>query len=189
MAYACRLEWVKKQFQQQCSKIGYTREQLFHAWRPIHLDENRKKTFDSCVTCIRQVATLLVYGKPQVLEVFKNTLPVRLYWVFFLIEDLNLAVQTAKRITTKEKIYRKLAGQSSLMPLMSIKDGNNNNKVTFDTQDTLDDKGDKITSMMSKLTAQDNNPNKQYKPKIYQCKQRGQSRNFYDWNKYDLWNY
>ena len=28
---------------------------------------------DTCVTRIRQVATLLGYGEPQVLEVFKNT--------------------------------------------------------------------------------------------------------------------
>ena len=39
--------------------------------------------------------------------------------------------------------------------------------------------------MMSKLTAQDNNPNNQFKPKIYQGKQRVQSRNFYNQNNYD----
>ena len=30
---------------------------------------------------IRQVATLLDYGEPQILEVFKNTLHARLYWL------------------------------------------------------------------------------------------------------------
>ena len=35
---------------------------------------------------------------------------------------------------------------------------------------------DKLTSMISKLTAQDNNQNKQFKPKIYQGKQRGHSK-------------
>ena len=55
----------------------------------------------------------LGYGKPQVLEVFKNTLPTRLYWVLFPIEDLRLAVETAKRILIKEKIDRQLVGQSS----------------------------------------------------------------------------
>ena len=54
----------------------------------------------------RQVTTLLGYGKPQVLEVFKNTLPTRLYWVLFAIEDLILAVEPAERILTKEKISR-----------------------------------------------------------------------------------
>ena len=52
------------------------------------------------------------------------------------------------------------------------------------TQDSLDDKIDKLTLMMSKLTAQGDNMNKQFKPKIYQGRQRGQSRNFYDQSNY-----
>ena len=39
--------------------------------------------------------------------------------------------------------------------------------------------------MMIKLTAQEDNQNKQFQPKIYQSKQRGQTRNFYDQNNYD----
>ena len=50
---------------------------------------------DAYVTHMRQVATLLGYGKPQVLEVFKNTLPTRLYWVLFPIEDIRLAVENS----------------------------------------------------------------------------------------------
>ena len=76
-------------------------------------------------------------------------------------------METAKRILTKEKTHRQLAGQSSLTPFMSIKDWYISKKVTFDTQDSLDDKIDKLTSMMSKLTAHDNSQNKQFKPKIY----------------------
>ena len=85
---------------------------------------------------IRQVVALLGYGKPQVLEVFKNTLPSRLYWGSFPIEDLRQAEETAKRILTKEKIDRQLASQSSSTPFMHIPDGHNNNKkvVTFDIQ-------------------------------------------------------
>ena len=41
------------------------------------------------VTQIRQVATVLGYGEPQILEVFKNTLPTKLYWILFSIEDLR----------------------------------------------------------------------------------------------------
>ena len=63
-------------FRQQYSKIGNTREQLFHAWRSFHLDENTE-TIDRYVTGIRQVATLLGYGESQSLEVFKNTLPTK----------------------------------------------------------------------------------------------------------------
>ena len=40
-------------------------------------------------------------------------------------------------------------------------------------QDRSDDEIDKLTSMMTKLTAQ-------FKPKIYQGKRRGQTRNYYD---------
>ena len=47
------------------------------------------------VTCIRKVAALLDYGEPQVLEVFKNTLPTKLYWILFPIEDLRQVVEIA----------------------------------------------------------------------------------------------
>ena len=70
---------LQNQFRQQYSKIGNKREQLFHAWRSFHFDKN-EETLDLYVTQIRSVATLLGYGKPQILEVFKNTLPTRLYW-------------------------------------------------------------------------------------------------------------
>ena len=106
-------------------------------------------------------------------------LPTIYYWVLFPLEDLWLAVETAKRILMKEKIDRQLAGKSFVAPLMSIKDGYNSKKITFDTQDSLDDKIDKCASMMSKLKGQDNNQNKQFKPKIYQGRQRGQSGNNY----------
>ena len=89
-------------------KIGNTRELVFHAWRSFHFDENTE-TKDSYVTSIRQAATLLGYGEPQILEVFKNALPTELYWVLLLIYDLRKVVETAKRILTKEKIDRQLA--------------------------------------------------------------------------------
>ena len=37
---------------------------------------------DAYVNGIKQVAVLLNYDEPQTLELFKNTLPSRLYWVF-----------------------------------------------------------------------------------------------------------
>ena len=129
---------------------------------------------------------LLGYGEPQVLEVFKNTLPSRLYWVFFPREDLRQAVETVKRIFTKEKIGRQLVGQSSYTLFMNIQDGYNSRKnvVIFDTQDRLDDKIDEITSMMSKLTAQGSSQNRPFKPKMYHGKRRGQSRNYYEQDRY-----
>ena len=83
--------------------MGNTHEQLFHAWRSVTFDENAE-TIDSYVTCIRQVAALLGYGEPQILEVFKNTLPTKLYWILFQIENIRQAVDTAKRILTNEKL-------------------------------------------------------------------------------------
>ena len=84
------VDWqgLQNQFKQQYSKIGNTRAQLFHMWWSFHFDEI-EETLNSYVMCIRQVATPLGYGEPQILEVFKNTLPTRLYWVLFPIEALR----------------------------------------------------------------------------------------------------
>ena len=85
---------------------------MFHPWRSFNFDENTE-TKDAYFTQIRQVGTLLGYGEPQILEVFKNTLPTKLYWMLFPIEDLRQAVETAKRILTKEKLDKQLTGQTS----------------------------------------------------------------------------
>ena len=90
--------------------------------------------------CIRQVATLVGYAEPETLEVFKKTLPTRLYWVLIPIELLRQVVKTAKRILTKENIDRQLAGQSLSTPFMSTKDNYNNKSVTIDTQNRLEEK-------------------------------------------------
>ena len=100
---------LQNQFRRQYSKLGNTREQLFHVWRSFHYDEN-VEILDEHVTRIRQVVRLLGYGEPQVLEVFKNTVPNRLYWVLFPINNLCEAVETAERFLTKEKIDRQMTG-------------------------------------------------------------------------------
>ena len=58
---------------------------------------------DAYVTRIRQVARLLGYGEQQVLEVFKNTVPNRLYWVLFPIDNLREVVGDSKEIFDKGK--------------------------------------------------------------------------------------
>ena len=73
-----------------------------------------------------------------------------------------------------------IRGQSSSTPFMSTKNSCVSKKVTLHTQDNLGEKIDRLMTMMSKLTAQDDHQNKQFKPKIYQSKRRGQMRNFYD---------
>ena len=67
------------------------------------MTDTNTKTIDAYVLCIIQVAALLGYGEPQILEAFTNILPKRLYWILFPIENLRQAVETAKRILTKEK--------------------------------------------------------------------------------------
>ena len=47
---------------------------------------------------------------------FKNTLPSCLYWVLFPIENLRQTLETAKKILTKEKLDRQLAGKSTGAP-------------------------------------------------------------------------
>ena len=93
---------LQENFRKQYSKIGNTREQLFHAWRSFHYDENTE-TVDAYVNRIRQVAAMLGYEELQILEGFKNTSPNRLYWILYPIDNLTAAVETAKRVLTKEK--------------------------------------------------------------------------------------
>ena len=140
-------------FRQRYSKLGNICEQLFHAWRLFTFDKNTE-TIDSYVIQIRQVATLLGCGEPQILEVFKNTLPTKLYWILFQIEDLRQAVYKAKRILTKEKLDKQLTGQTSTSPFMNVRDGKER-KVSFNTRDELGDKIDKLTVVMSRLAAKD----------------------------------
>ena len=154
--------------------MGNTCEQLFHTWRSFPFDENTE-TIDSYVIRIRQVATLLGYGELQILEVFKNTLPTKLYWILFPIEDLRQAVEMAKRILTKEKLHKQLTGQTSTSPFMSVRDGTDR-RVSFNTREELGDKIDKLTVIMSKLAAKDSHERKPFIPQIY--KSRGESRSY-----------
>ena len=161
-------------FRHRYSKLGNTCEQLFHAWRSFTFDENTEN-IDSYVMKIRQVATLLGYGEPQVLVVFKNTLPTKLYWILFPTEDLRQAVETAKRILTEEKLDKQLTGQTSTSPYLNVRDGTES-RVPFNTRDELGDKIDRLTIMMSRLATKDSYEKRPFKPQIY--KSRGQNRSY-----------
>ena len=107
-------------------------------WRSFLYDENAG-TVDAYVNRIRQVVAMLGYGEPQILEVFKNTIANRLYWILFPIDNLRVAVETAQRVLTKEKIDRLISGQSSATPFMKASSENNYSSmksckkgVTFD---------------------------------------------------------
>ena len=100
---------------------------------------------------------------------FKNTLPTKLYWILFPIEDLRQADDTAKRILTKEKLDMQLTRQSSATSFMSIRVGHNR-KVSFDTRDELGEKIDKLAVIIGKLATRDSRTNRQLKPQIHQSK-------------------
>ena len=176
---------LQENFRQQYLKIGNTREQLFHAWRSFHYDENTE-TADVYVNRMRQVAAMLGYGEPQILEVFKNAIPNRLYWILYPVDNLRVAAETAKRVLTKEKIDRQISGQSSTMPFMRMSNESNypakgscKKGVTFDALEAIDknnDSIDKLTSLVSKMNMKIDKHEAQYKPQVYQSGRRGQNR-------------
>ena len=187
------MTWPELQtmFRQQYSKIGNTREQLFHAWRSFHYDEN-VETPDAYVIRIKQVARLLGYEDPQVLEVFKNMVPNRLYWVLFPIDNLRDAVEIAKRFLTKEKIDRQMTGQSST-PFMKLTE-KKRKSVSFDAQDALEktnENMERMMALMDKMYIKLEQKDVPYKPQIFQ-KGRGQSQRQFDgrnnWRGYRPYN-
>ena len=103
------------------------------------------------------------------MEVFKNTLPTKLYWRLFPIEDLTQGVEIAKRILTKEKLDKQLTGQTSTSPFLNIRD-ETGRKVSFNARDELGDKIDKLTVTMGKLAAKDSNEKRPFKPQIYKSR-------------------
>ena len=103
--------------------------------------------------------------------------PHKLYWILFPIEDLKQAIETAKRILTREKLDKQLAGQSSSTPFMSIRDSHLR-KVIFDTREGLGDKIDKLVVMIGKLATRESRTNRQFKPQIHQSRGRGQNRSY-----------
>ena len=164
---------LQNQFRRQHSKLGNTREQLFHTWRSFHYDEN-VEMLDAYVTRIRQVVRLLGYWELQVLEVFKNTVPNRLYWVLFPTDNLREVVETAKRFLTKEKIDRQMTEQSST-PFMKLSDKKSKKTVLFDARDVLERNSKNMewmTALMDKMYIKLDQKDVSYKPQIYQKKRK-----------------
>ena len=123
---------------------------------------------------------LLNYGEPQILELFKNMLPSQLYYMLYQINDLRTAVETVKRILTKEKLDKQKIWETSASPFMKAskesKKKSNEKGVSFDALDTIDrhsDSMDKLASLVSKLDMKLDKQETHYKPKIYQGRNRG----------------
>ena len=88
---------------------------------------------------IKQVAALLNYGEPQILELFKNTLPSKLYWILFPTNNLREAVDATKRVLTKEKLDKHLSEQTvNSTPFMKMGDtSHSGKKVLINAQDSI----------------------------------------------------
>ena len=128
---------------------------MFHVWRSFHYDENAE-TIDAYVNKIKQVAALLNYGEPQILELCKNTLFSKLYWILFSINNLRDAVDAMKRVLTKEKIDKQLSGQSGTAPpFMKVGDvSHSSKKVSCNAHDPIKEQLEHLTSMVYNMSIQ-----------------------------------
>ena len=180
-----QLDWagLQEHFRQQYSKFVNTKEQYFHAWRSFHFDK-ATDTIDGYIQKVKQVAALLSYGEPQILELFKNTLPSRLYYMLYQINDLRVVVETAKRLLTKEKMDKK-AGQATASPFMQVNQSNSKNKdraeksekkVSFSAVEAIErttDSIERLASLMDKMDTKLDRKEDQYRPRVYQGRGRG----------------
>ena len=119
---------------------------------------------------------------PKSLKCFR-TLFTQDYFGSLSCRNLWQTVETAKRILTKEKIDRQLAGQTPSTPFISIHDnaGCNKRTVYINKKNVLDSKIEKLTAMMGKSTTQSDNQGRLFKSKIHQGKRGCLGRtNYYD---------
>ena len=134
---------------------------------------------------------MLDYGEPQILELFKNTLPSRLYYLLYHIDNLNVAIETAKQILTKEKIDKQKTGQSSATPFMKASQDRSKKSEkgvsfgTLETKETIDRHSssiDKLTSLVNKRDMKLDRQEAQYRLAVYQNRGRGhgQRQNNYE---------
>ena len=132
------------------------------------------------------MAALLNYREPQILELFKNNLWSKLYYMLYQINDLRVAVETAKRLLTKEQIDKK-SGQATASPFMQTNQNNskikgksekNERKVSFSAVEAIErttDCTERLTYLMDKMDTKLDRREDQYRPRIYQGRGRGHS--------------
>ena len=166
------MDWNASQtrFRRQYSKFGSSREQYFHIWRSFRYDEN-EDTIDSYILKVKQVASLLNYGEPEIFELFKNTLPSKLYWILFPRE----AMETTKRVMNKEKLHKQLTGQaSSISPFMKLGDDTPSAQQKMLNPQEIE----AISSRVYNMSLQQDKTGKPFKPQVYQRRGRGQTQNY-----------
>ena len=177
-----QLNWdgLQERFRQQYSKFGNTQEQYFHAWRSFQFDE-AANTINGYIQKVKQVAALSDYGDPLILELFKNALPSRLYYMLYHIDNLREAIETAKRILAKEQMDKK-AGQSSASLFMQINQSSSKNKdktekkVSFSAVEAMEgttNSIERLASLMDRMDTKLDRREDQYRPRVYQGRSRG----------------
>ena len=124
------------------------------------------------------MAVLLNYGEPQILQLFKNILPSKLYWILFSINNLRDAIDAMKRVLTKEKIDKQLSGQlGTATPFMKVGDvSRSSKKMSFNAHDPIKEQLENLTSMVYNMSIQKEENNRPFKPKMYSKRGRGQNR-------------
>ena len=149
-------------------------------WRSFQFNE-ASDTIDGYIQKVKQVAVMLDYCKPHILKLFKNTLPSRLYYMLYQINDLRVAVDTAKRLLTKEQMDKR-AGQSSASPFMQVNQGSSKNKdkmekkVFFSAVEAMErttDSIERLASLMDKMDSKLDRRKDQYRSRVYQGRSRG----------------
>ena len=139
---------------------------------------------------VKQVAVFLDYGEPTNIGTVQNTLPSRLYCLLYQTDNLNAAIETVKRILTKEKKDKQKTGQSAATPFMKAsqeKSKKSKKGVSFgvlETKEPIDrdsSSTDKLTSLVNKLNMKLDRQEAQYRPTVYQNRGRacGQRQNNY----------
>ena len=97
-------DWPTHQssFRQQYSKLGNISRAILPPMEKFNFNET-VNGIDSYVTRVSQWAAILNYGKPQLLELMKNTLPSRFYPILFPVDNLRDMITTEKRVMIEKK--------------------------------------------------------------------------------------
>ena len=138
-------------------------------WGSFQFDK-ATDTIAGYIQKVKQVAALLDYGDLQILELFKNTFPSRLYYMLYNVDNLREVIEMAKRILTKEQMDKK-AGQSSTSPFMQINQSSSKGKdktekkVSFSAIEAMERTTDRHTKI-SILNGQDGHKTRQERRSI-----------------------
>ena len=134
-------------------------------------------TIDGYIHKVKQVVALLDYVEPQILELFINTLPSRLYCMVYHMNDLIVAVEMAKRLLIKEQMDKK-AGQSITNPFMQVSQNKDKmeKKVSFsivEAKERTTVSIERLASLMDRIDTKLDRREDQYRPRVYQSRNRG----------------